>query len=69
MENELSCLLKYATKLHDILLIGFGGVAMTNCFKITLNFGQTSKLKRDIAPIKKTWIRIFVNYVNLHGMY
>ena len=39
------------TKFHEILLIGFSGVA--NCFNIIFNFGQFLSSKRGITPRKK----------------
>ena len=40
------------TKFQEILLSGFRGVALTNCFSSILNFGQISKFKKGVPPKK-----------------
>ena len=51
------------TKLHvnEILLSGYHGVAVTNCFSTKYNFGQTSKLKSSISPRKITESKVLAN--------
>ena len=41
------------TKFHEILLSGFRGVALTNCFSIIFHFGQISKFKKGVTLRKK----------------
>ena len=48
------------TKFQEILLSGFRGVALTNCFSGIFYFGQISKLKN--------WIKISCGYGHLHIM-
>ena len=50
------------TKFHKILLSGFSGVALTNCFEqYIFNFVQ----KVALLP-EKYWIRISCRYAHLH---
>ena len=56
------------TKFHKILLSGFRGVALTNCFSSIFHFGQISKFKKSVTPRKKTnqnflWICTSTHYV------
>ena len=56
------------TKFNEILLIGFRGVAVKNCFSSMCNFGQISKFKNGVTPIKKMnknflWICASTHYV------
>ena len=39
-------------KFHKILLSGFRGVALTNCFSRIFHFGQISKFKQGVTPRK-----------------
>ena len=55
------------TKFQEILLSGFRGVALTNCFSSIFHFGQMSKFKKGVIPRKK-WIKITCVYAHLHGM-
>ena len=48
------------TKFQEILLSGFRGVALTNCFSGIFHFGQISKFKN--------WIKISCGYGHLHIM-
>ena len=41
------------TKFHEILLSGFRGVALTNCFSSIFHFGQISKFKQAVIPREK----------------
>ena len=41
------------TKFHAILLSGFSGVVLTNCFSSIFHFRQISKFKKGINPRKK----------------
>ena len=41
------------TKFHKILLSGFRGVALTNCFSSIFHFGQISKFKKINFSQKK----------------
>ena len=41
------------TKFPKKNLRGFKEVALTNCFRRTFNYGQISKFKRGIIPIKR----------------
>ena len=55
------------TKFNEILLIGFRGVAVKNCFSSMCNFGQISKFKKGVTPRKKMnqnfqWITHYVLY-------
>ena len=38
---------------HEILLSGFRGVALTNCFNGIFHFCQIFKLKKGVIPSKK----------------
>ena len=49
------------TKFHDILLSGFRGVALTNCFSIIFHFHQISKFKKGVIQRQKNWIKISVD--------
>ena len=51
------------TKFHEILLSGFRGVALTNCFSIIFHFGQISKFKKGV-----TLRKISCGYAHLHIM-
>ena len=56
------------TKFHEILLSGFRGVALTNCFSSIFHFGQISKFKKGVIPRKKwnqnfLWICTSTHYV------
>ena len=56
------------TKFQEILLIGFIGVALTNCFSSIFHFCQISTFKKGVIPIKKMnqnvlWICTFTWYV------
>ena len=58
------------TKFQEILLSGFSGVALKNCFSM-FYFGQISKFKKGVIPIKKLnqnflWICASTHYV-LHN--
>ena len=48
------------TKFRKILLSGFRGVALTNCFSSIFHFDQISKFKKGVIPSKK-WIKIVVD--------
>ena len=59
------------TKFQEILLSGFRGVALTNCFSSIFNFGQISKFKKGVTPKKKLnqnllWICTSTHYI-LHN--
>ena len=41
------------TKFHAILLSGFSGVVLTNCFSSMFHYRQISKFKKDVTPRKK----------------
>ena len=41
------------TKFYEILLSGFRGVALTNCFSSIFYFGQISKFKKGVTPSKE----------------
>ena len=41
------------TKFHAILLRGFSGVVLTNCFSSIFHFRQISKFKKGVNPRKK----------------
>ena len=41
------------TKFHVILLSGFSGVVLTNCFSSIFHFRQFSKFKKGVTPTKK----------------
>ena len=41
------------TKFQEILLSGFRGVALTNCFSSIFHFGQISKFKKGKLQEKK----------------
>ena len=41
------------TKFHTILLRGFSGVVLTNCFSSIFHFRQFSKFKKGVTPKKK----------------
>ena len=41
------------TKFHAILLSGFNGVVLTNCFSSIIHFRQISKFKKSVIQIKK----------------
>ena len=56
------------TKFYKILLSGFRGVALTNCFSSIFHFGQISKFKKGVTPRKKNWIKISCGYAHLHIM-
>mgnify|MGYP003683400481 CR=1 FL=1 len=56
------------TKFQEILLSGFIGVALTNYFSSIFHFGQISKFKRGVTPIKNfnqnfLWICASTHYV------
>ena len=56
------------TKFYDILFSGFRGVVLTNCFSNIFHFGEISKLKKDVTPLKKLnsnflWICTSKHYV------
>ena len=54
------------TKFQEILLSGFRGVTLTNCFIIIFHFGQISKFKKSVIPRKNNWIKISCEYALLH---
>ena len=56
------------TKFQEILLSGFRGVALTNCFSSIFHFRQISKLKKSVTPRNKKGIKISCGYVHLHIM-
>ena len=41
------------TKFHAILLSGFSGVVLTNCFSSIFHFRQISEFKKGVNPRKK----------------
>ena len=41
------------TKFHAILLSGFSGVVLTNCFTSIFHFRQISKFKKGVNPREK----------------
>ena len=41
------------TKFHAILLSGFNGVVLTNCFSSIFHFRQISKIKKSVIQRKK----------------
>ena len=41
------------TKFHEILLSGFRGVALTNCFSSIFHFGRIYKFKKGVIRRKK----------------
>ena len=56
------------TKFNAILLSGFSGVVLTNCFSSIFHFGQISKFKKGVNPRKKwnqnfLWICTSTHYV------
>ena len=57
------------TKFHEILLSGFRGVALTNCFSSIFHFGQISKFKKGVIQREKKmnqnflWICASTHYV------
>ena len=55
------------TKFHEILLSGFRGVALTNCFSSIFHFGPISKFKKGVIP-RKNGIKISCGYAHLHIM-
>ena len=57
-----------STKFHEILLTGFRGIPLTNCFSRIFNFGQISKFKRGIIPGNKNYIKISCGYAHVHSM-
>ena len=59
------------TKFHEILLSGFRGVALTNCFSSIFHFGQISKFKTGVTPRNELnqnflWICASIHYVFHH---
>ena len=56
------------TKFHTILLSGFSGVVLTNCFSSIFHFRQFSKFKKGVTPRKKNGIKISCGYAHLHIM-
>ena len=56
------------TKFQEILLSGFRGVTLTNCFSSIFHFGQISKFRKGVTQRKKNWIKIFCGYAHLHIM-
>ena len=49
------------TKFQEILLSGFRGVALTNCFSSIFHFGQISKFKKGVILRKKIESKIPVD--------
>ena len=56
------------SKFHAILLRGFGGVVLTNCFSSIFHFRQISKFKKGVNPRKKNGIKISCEYAQVHIM-
>ena len=56
------------TKFHAILLSGFSGVVLTNCFSSIIHFGQILKFKKGCNSEKKSGIKIPCGYAHLHIM-
>ena len=56
------------TKFHAILLGGFSGVVLTNCFSSIFHFCQTSKFKKGHCSQKKNWIKMSCGYAHLNIM-
>ena len=56
------------TKFHEILLSGFRGVVLTNCFSSIFHFRQISKFKKGVTPRKKKGFKISCGYAHLHIM-
>ena len=48
------------TKCQEILLRGFRGFALTNCFSCIFHFGQVSKFKKGVIP-RKNWFKFPVD--------
>ena len=53
------------TKFHAILLSGFSGVVLTNCFSSIFHFRQISKFKKSVSQ-RKNGIKISCGYAHLH---
>ena len=49
------------TKFQEILLSGFRGVALANCFSSIFHFGQIYKFKKGVTPRKKVESKFSVN--------
>ena len=54
------------TKFHAILLSGFSGAVMTNCFSSIFHFRQISQFKKGHCSQKKNWIKISCEYARVH---
>ena len=54
------------TKFREILLSGFWGVALTNCFSSNFHFRQISKLKKSVIQRKKIESKFSYEYTHLH---
>ena len=53
------------TKFHEILLIDFKGLALTNCFSSIFHFGQMSKLEKGVIPRKKMNVYLQIDLLNI----
>ena len=47
------------TEFHEILLSGFTGVVLTDCFRRIFHVDQISKLKKGVT-LRKKWNRNFL---------